>query len=147
MLESSARLFPKKRPIPKFNRPSIKRTLDMISKVKRLVDRKKPASHRFIKKETKPILSTINKIIHQHLSKDTGKNRMFIIFMTGIRKTAKKDCCKLYEETNPNLRSLWMKCLFMRMKQMYRLEFTMYHAEKPYRMIGYLKKLKVSVRA
>ena len=35
-----------------------------------------------------------------------------------------------------------MKRTSMNMKQMDRLEFAMYHVEKPYRMIGYLKKVK-----
>ena len=61
----------KKEPIPRFNRPPIKRTPVMISKVKRLVDTKNPASHRHNQKETTLALSTINKIIHQDLSKDT----------------------------------------------------------------------------
>ena len=137
----------KKEPIPKFNRPPIKRTHEMISKVKRLVDRKNPASHGHIQKETTLILSTINKIIPQALSKDTRKKMNF----SGIRKTAipiaasyMRSTC---QETNPNLRSLWMKRSFMSMKQMDRLAFSMYNAEKPYRMIGYLKKVKVSVRA
>ena len=38
-----------------------------------------------------------------------------------------------------------MKRTFISMKQINRLEFAVYHAEKPYQMIGYLKKVKCSV--
>ena len=76
---------------------------------------------------------------------------MFIISLTDIRKIARPIFASymksIWQETNPDLRSLWMKRSFISMKQMSRLEFAIYHAEKPYLMIEYLKKVKVSVRA
>ena len=114
------------------------------------MDRNNPESHRHIQKETTLALSTINKIIHQNLSKDTSK-KLNVHYLTGRHKKAVRPIVASYmrstwQEINPNLRSLWMKRSFMSIKQMDRLEFAMYHAEKPYQMIGYLKKMKVSVR-
>ena len=79
----------KKEPIPRFNRPPIKRTPVMISKVKRLVDTKNPASHRHNQKETTLALSTINKIIHQDLSKDTWK-KLNVYYLKINRKLYEK---------------------------------------------------------
>ena len=56
--------FSKKEPILKFNRSPIKRTPDILSKIERFVDKKKPESHRHIQKETTLAISTIKKIIH-----------------------------------------------------------------------------------
>ena len=58
---------------PKFNQPPIKRTTDLISKVKRLVNRKNPENLWHIQKEKALALSTINQIIHHGLSKGTSK--------------------------------------------------------------------------
>ena len=63
----------KKEPIPKFNRQPYKRTPVMISKLKQLMDRKNPASHRHIQRETSLDISTFNEIIYPDLSKYTRK--------------------------------------------------------------------------
>ena len=84
--------------MPKFNRQPIKRTLDMISKDKRLVDWKNLASRRHILKETILALSTINKIIHQDLSKDTRKKSDVHYLTDRHKKTHMTNCRKLYEK-------------------------------------------------
>ena len=67
MLKSDVRLFPKKSQYQSSTFRLLSATPDMISKVKRLVDRENPASHRHIQRETKLSLSSINKVIHQDL--------------------------------------------------------------------------------
>ena len=58
---------PKKRSTP------VKRTPEMIKKIKDYVTKENPMSHRDIKKETSLSLQTINKIIHQDLNLKTKK--------------------------------------------------------------------------
>ena len=110
------------------------------SKFKPLVERKNSASHQHVQKETTYALSTINKIIHQDLSKDTRK-KSNVNYLTDRHKKTRNSNAVSYmrstwHKTNPTLRSLSIKRSLMSMKQMYRLEFTMYQAEKPNRIIG-----------
>ena len=128
----------KKEPTPNFNRRPFYETPDMISKVKQLMDRENPLSHRHIQKETTLVLCYINKIIHLKNSFSLRKPTR------PIAASYLRSSC---QETNPNLRSLWMMRSFISIKKMGRLKFSMCYAEKPYMMIGYLKKVKVSVRA
>ena len=62
-------IFPKKELIPKFNLPPIKRTPDIISKVKRLVDMKNPASIQ----EKKNDKTNCRKLYEKYLARDKSE--------------------------------------------------------------------------
>ena len=62
-----------KKPAPKFNRQPIKRTVEMVTKVKSVVGKKNPGSYRLIQKQTGLTLFTIHTIIHQDLNKEARK--------------------------------------------------------------------------
>ena len=87
----SRQTISKKETIPKLNRLPINRTPDMISKVKRLVDRKNPASHRHIqsKKKQHLLFILLIKSFIRICQKILEKNRKFIILMKGKSKTGK----------------------------------------------------------
>ena len=86
-----------KRPVPKFNRPPIKRTCVMVTKVKSLVEKENPASYRHIQKQTGLTLYTINTIIHQDLNKETRKKTRVHKLTDAHKKNRKTNCRKLYE--------------------------------------------------
>ena len=107
----------KKEPIPKFNVPipnvrcsPIKRTPDMISKVKRLVDKKNPSTIAtssatnnglqvigISKKKQHLLFLQLIKLFIRIYQKILEQNWMFIILLTGI-KNPKTNCRKLCEK-------------------------------------------------
>ena len=83
---------PKKRSTP------IKRTPEMIKKIKDYVTKENPMPYRDIKKETSLSLQTINKIIHQDLNLKTRKKVKVHRLRPEHKKNRKTNCRKLYEK-------------------------------------------------
>lgn len=83
---------------PKFQRPSTKRTPEMIKKVKDYVTKSSPMSYRDIKKKTGLSLLAINKIIHQDLNLETRKRVKVHRLGPKQKKNRKTTCRKLYEK-------------------------------------------------
>ena len=83
-------------PIPKFRRPPTKRTIEMIQKVKSLVNKENPTSYQDIKNKTKLTLPIIHKIIHQDLNFETRKKTRVHKLIQTQKKNRKKNWRKLY---------------------------------------------------
>ena len=86
------RALSEKKPVPKFNRPPIKRTVTMVTKVKSLAGKENPASYRHIQKQTGLTLHTIHRIIHQDLNKETKKKTRVHKLTDDHKKNRKTNC-------------------------------------------------------
>jgi arginine repressor len=65
-----------KQPVPQYRTLPIKRTPANVQKVKRLANKKNPATRRDIQKQTSLSLDTIHKIIHKDLKLETKNSLM-----------------------------------------------------------------------
>ena len=86
-----------KQPVPQNQTAPIKRTPEVVQKVKRLVDKKNPATRRDIKKQTSLGLATIHKIIHKDLKLKTKIKTKVHKLTAEHKKNRKTNCRKLYE--------------------------------------------------
>jgi hypothetical protein len=64
--------------VPKYRTSPIKRTPEVLKKVKALAEKENPATRRDIQKQTSLSLDTIHKIIHTDLKLETKKKQEFI---------------------------------------------------------------------
>ena len=74
-----------KQPVPQNRTAPIKRTPETVQKVKRLANKKNPATYREIQKQTSLSLETIHKIIHKDLKLET-KNKTRVHKLTAEHK-------------------------------------------------------------
>lgn len=86
-----------KQPVPKFRRAPIKRTPEVIKKVKGFVVKENPMSYRDIANETPLSLNTIHKIVHQDISLQTRKKGKVHQLNESHKKNRKTNCRNLYE--------------------------------------------------
>jgi uncharacterized protein YerC len=86
-----------KQPAPQNRTAPIKRTPKTVQKVKRLANKKNPATYREIQKQTSLSLETIHKIMHKDLKLET-KNKTRVHKLTAEhKKNRKTNFRKLYE--------------------------------------------------
>ena len=126
---------PKKRSTP------IKRTPEMIKKIKDYVTKESPMSHRDIKKETSLSLQTINKIIHKDLNlkirKKVKVHRLLPEHKKTARLTAGSSTKSALQGIGPSLPSHWTKHSSTLMIQTVRVRFVTLSEVNRFLSLGY----------
>jgi len=85
-------------PIPKFRRPPVKRTNDMVRKVKNWIESPNPPTFTRMQSLTSLSRDTLSKIVHTDLKLQTVKKCKVHRLNQAQKKNRKKNCRKLYEK-------------------------------------------------